>query len=121
MLRTRRDPNREFVYVRGPYRPGDFVPTPDDLSAIMGLGWMSVREYLASRETPLGDFFIEKVERDGKTWWRFCHRTHEWCILVEDSDVRMDWRDTRVLPPEEARAVSRSYDPRRDHPVIDLP
>jgi hypothetical protein len=120
MLVQKKGPDGKKILVRQPYRAEDYTPHGSFYDGIREMSGYSVRELLAMHDGPFGSaYFCDQVQRDGKTYWRFCQAMEEWCVLVEDSDRPM--RDVGIvpLPPEEARAVSSSYDPRRGRPIVD--
>jgi hypothetical protein len=112
------DASGNAIWIRKPYRPEDYTPTPEDLDAFKIMAWMNVRELLQSPEGPFGAFWVKKVERDGKTYWECVHRKKEWVVLIEDTDEPIVYAEMIVLPPEEARDVSKWYDKLRQ-PMVD--
>lgn len=119
MLKKRKQPDGKTVLVRSPYRPEDYTPTEEQLAPITSMGFFSVRELMTMPDGPFGSFWLEKVVADDKTWWRACHMTEEWCVLLEDTNSKLSWADLRVVPPEEARDISKGYDAQRGRPVIE--
>jgi hypothetical protein len=120
MLVKRRQPDGSRALVRLAYRPDDYVIPSAKLANIRTMDGFSVRALLEMPDGPFGSvYFIDKVDRDGKTWYRLCHKTEEWCLLIEDSDNPMKDGEIRSLPPDEARAVSKGYDAGRGVPIIE--
>jgi hypothetical protein len=120
MLKRKIESDGTEVWLRKPYRAEDYTPTPAQLGVFSNLAGISIREIMAMPERPLGSYWEERIELDGKTYWRFSHMTEEWAVLIEDSDERIAARGgITIIPPEEAYAIARSYDARRGRPVIE--
>jgi hypothetical protein len=108
--------------IRQKFRPDDFVPPKERVDAIKSMQGFTVGELLRMRDGPFAEgYFIDQVQRDGKSWWRLCSVLEEWCLLLEDVDDYVAYAQVTALPPDEARDVSKTYDARRPGRVVDAP
>lgn len=122
MLVASKGPGGERILIRQKFRPDDFVPPKERVDAIKALQGFTVGELLRMRDGPFAEgYFIDQVQRDGKSWWRLCSVLEEWCLLLEDVDDDVASAQMTALPPDEARDVSRTYDARRPGRVVDAP
>jgi hypothetical protein len=119
MLTKRMGPDGPY-WEREKFNRGSFTASPHRLEGVASWrGQMSFEDLLVERGGPFAGSFdgIDRFQRDGREWVRFCEPMLEYCFDVEvTSDGEMG--EIVPVPPEEAWRIALERDAKRGVRIV---